>query len=93
MKIILSGKFLNKLQNQLDYISEDKPGAAQKFKKDIFKEIRQIVKLPYKHRTSIHFKDDKVRELTFKGYLIIYRIIPEQNEIEVFGFIKYTREP
>nr|WP_322624007.1 type II toxin-antitoxin system RelE/ParE family toxin [uncultured Flavobacterium sp.] len=93
MKITLSGKFLNKLQNQLDYISEDKPKAAQKFKKDIFTEIRQIVKMPYKHRVSIHFNDNNVREVSFKGYLVIYKIKPELNEIEVFGFIKYTLNP
>lgn len=93
MKITLSGKFLNRLQNQLDYIIKHKPKAAQKFKKDVFAEIRQIVKMPYKHRVSIHFDETNVRELTFKGYLIIYKIKPELNEIEVFGFIKYTNTP
>lgn len=93
MKLILNSRFLDQLFNQIEYISEDKPKAAQKFKKDIFVEIKQIVKMPYKHRVSIHFDETNIRELTFKGYLIIYKIKPELNEIEVFGFIKYTNLP
>jgi len=93
MRLILNDRFLGKLFNQIEYISEDKPKAAQKFKNDIFKEVRQIVRLPYKHRQSIHFTDINIREFSFKGYLIIYRIKPQQNEIEVFGFIKYNQEP
>lgn len=93
MKLVLNSSFTNKFLNQIDYISDDKPKAAKKFKNDVLALVRQTVKMPYKHRQSVHFKNSNVREFTFKGYLIIYRIKPEQNEIEVFGFIKYTQEP
>ncbi len=49
--------------------------------------------MPFKNRQSIYFNDDNIRDHSFKGYVIIYRINEEQNQIEVFGFIKYTNKP
>jgi plasmid stabilization system protein ParE len=89
MRIKILKTFRLKFNKQLDYISQDKPGAARKFRKDILEEIKEIAQMPYKHRQSIHFNDSTIREFNFKGYLIIYRIKPD--EIEVFGFIKYTK--
>jgi plasmid stabilization system protein ParE len=89
MRIKILKAFRLKFNKQLDYISQDKPGAARKFRKDILEEIKGVAQMPYKHRQSVHFNDSTIREFSFKGYLIIYRIKPD--EIEVFGFIKYTK--
>jgi plasmid stabilization system protein ParE len=93
MRIVITDIFLNKLLNQVDYISDDKPKAAQKFKTNVFAQIRQITKMPYKNRRSLYHNDENIRDLIFKGYIIIYRIKPEVSEIEIFGFIKHTDYP
>ncbi|MFP9099671.1 type II toxin-antitoxin system RelE/ParE family toxin [Flavobacterium sp. RHBU_24] len=93
MRVKLLREFSTKLKKQLVYIAEDKPEAARKFRADLILKLAELVSMPYKNRKSIHYKDDNIRDLVFKGYVIIYRIKPEQNEIEVFGFIKYTKEP
>lgn len=86
MKISLADSFVHKLNEQIKFISKDKPGAARKFKKDIFEKINELSKLPYKNRKSIYFEDERIRDLIFKGYTIVYLI--EKETIYVFGFIK-----
>lgn len=93
MKIKISGVFLEKLNQQIDFIARDKPGAARKFKNDILARIRKISRLPMAARRSVYFEDDHIREIIFKGYKIIYRIKPTDNEIEVFGFLRSQESP
>lgn len=83
--------FKIKLQRQLLFIASDKPSAAKKFHKDLLKEIRSIPKSPLKCRRSIFFESENFRDLIFRGYIIVYEIIPEVNEILVFGFVNYER--
>ncbi|MDT0686086.1 type II toxin-antitoxin system RelE/ParE family toxin [Autumnicola psychrophila] len=90
MKIKLSGKFRFNLEKQIRYIAKDKPLAARKFKNDLFLEIRKISSNPYSFRKSIYFDNEEVRDLTFKGYCITFRINSALQLIEVFGFTKYT---
>jgi len=47
MKIIFKEEFVYKLENQLKFITKDKPIAARKFKKDVLIKIKEIPKNPY----------------------------------------------
>ena len=49
--------------------------------------------MPYAKRKSIYFDNDKIRDIIFKGYTIVYRINEEENCIEIFGFTKYQDKP
>lgn len=89
MKIKTLKSFSYKLADQVEYIAEDKPFAARKFKKDVLNLLKELEVLPYKQRKSIYFDDENIRDLIYKGYTIVYRIKPEEKIIEVFGFIKY----
>jgi plasmid stabilization system protein ParE len=91
MKIILKDTFVKRLEIQLDYIALDSPANARKFKDDLLKLIKAIPINPNKHRKSIWFEDQNIRDLIFKGYTIIYRI--NERTIEVFGFVKYQNSP
>lgn len=93
MKVKIAEIFNKKFLNQLEYISNDKPGAARKFKTDIFNKLKELPSMPYKNRKSIFYEEDNIRDLIFKGYIIIYKIKEEQKEIEVFGFMKYIEKP
>jgi len=93
MKVKVTEEFDRKFFKQLAYIHDDKPGAASKFKNDIFKLLKKLPLMPYKNRQSIYYNNTFIRELTFKGYIIIYRIKEHEQEIEVFGFIKYIDKP
>jgi len=93
MQVKLAEIFVQKFLRQLDYISSDKPGAAKKFKKDVFEKIKEIPLMPYKNRKSVFYENQDIRDLIFKGYIIIYRIKEKEKIIEVFGFIKYIEKP
>jgi len=81
------------LNDQVEYIAKDKPSSARKFKIDILQEIRKIPYMPYKNRKSIFFNRDDIRDLIFKGYIVVYKVIADDNSIEVFGFSKYEIHP
>jgi plasmid stabilization system protein ParE len=91
MKIVFKDTFIIRLENQITYISLDSPKRARKFKSDLLNRIKEIPSNPYRHRKSIYFEDEYIRDLIFKGYTIVYRITEEN--IEVFGFVKYQKEP
>lgn len=93
MKLKITREFRDKLNAQVDFIAKDKPSAARKFKNDIIKKIKDIPDMPYKNKKSIFFDRDDVRDLVFKGYIIIYKVDQELQETEVFGFIKYEQSP
>ena len=91
MKIIFKDTFVYRLEKQLDYISMDSPANARRFKNDLLKLIKTITSNPLKHRKSIYFDDQNIRDLIFKGYTIVFRI--NNKTIEVFGFVKYQHSP
>ncbi len=91
MKIVLKESFVRRFENQVDYIAADSLTRAKKFKNELMKRIRQIPSNPFKHRKSIYFEDEQIRDLIFKGYTVVYRISGET--IEVFGFVKYQSSP
>ncbi len=91
MEIIYKESFVNRLENQLDYIAQDSPSASKKFRKELINRIKKIPKNPYSYRKSIYFDDTLLRDLIYKGYTVVFRI---NNElIEVFGFVKYQKNP
>jgi plasmid stabilization system protein ParE len=93
MKLKFTKGFREKLNAQVDYIAKDKPTAARKFKNDLIARIKEIPEMPFKHRKSIFFNREDIRDLVFKGYITIYRVNGDLKEIEVFGFTKYQENP
>lgn len=91
MKIIFKESFVRRLESQIEYIFVSNPDQAKKFKLDILNRINQIPSNPFKHRKSIYFDDITIRDLTFKGYTVVFRI--NEDTIEVFGFVKYQNFP
>ena len=93
MRIKLTKSFRDKLTDQIEYIAKDKPSAARKFKSEILNRIQQIPSMPYKNRKSIFFDRDDIRDLIYKGHVIIYLINEKEKSIEVFVFTKYSENP
>ncbi|MBD3839760.1 MAG: type II toxin-antitoxin system RelE/ParE family toxin [Epsilonproteobacteria bacterium] len=77
--------FVNRLEGFVEVIAEDKHSAARKFHKEIITACKDIHKFPYKHRKSIYFDDENIRDLVYKGFVIIYKI--DGETIRVFAFI------
>lgn len=89
MKISFTDEFVVLLNQQIIYISKDKPKAARKFKKELLLNLKKDLKFPLNYKKSIYFNNDKIRDYVFKGYTIIYEVFEEQHKVIVFEFIKY----
>lgn len=93
MKLRILKTFGDKLKDQVDFIAQDKPGAARIFKSDIIKRIREIPIMPYANRKSIFFDREDIRDLIFKGYIVVYKVDDKNDIVTVFGFSKYKDDP
>ena len=93
MKIKVLKTFKDKLNRQIEYIARDKPHAARKFKSELLKCIKEIPLMPYKNRKSIFFDRNDIRDLIYKGYIVVYKINQTEHSIEVFGFTKFENNP
>jgi plasmid stabilization system protein ParE len=81
--------FVNRLEGFVEVIAEDKPSAARKLHKEIITACKEIHNFPYKHRKSIYFDDENIRDLVHKGFVIIYKI--DEDTIRVFAFINRNK--
>ena len=84
MQIKLSNNFEKNLYIIYEFISKDKLSAAQNFKKELLKTIKALSDFPLKYRKSYYFDDENIRDLTFKGYTIVYEVDFDKKEIFVF---------
>ena len=89
MQIKFSKSFSQRLNDQVDYIANDKPIADRKFKSEIIARIKQIPQVPYSNRKSVFFNRNDIRDLIYKGYVVVYKINEVDKSIEVFGFVKW----
>lgn len=85
--------FVAKLNNHVAFIAEDKPEAASKFKDDILQLLKDLPRFPYKHRKSIYFENDQLRDLIYKGFTIIYQVDEAKQTIQVFALLKWEENP
>jgi len=93
MKLKFTRDYKYKLAEQVKYIAKDKPTAARRFKNDLLAKLNEVPAMPFKHRKSIFFERDEIRDFIFKGYVSVYKVNQEAKEIVVFGFVKYKEDP
>lgn len=49
--------------------------------------------MPFINKKSVFFDSKEIRDLIFKGYIVVYKIDEAKDTIEVFGFTKYEDDP
>lgn len=81
MVINQQDKFKTEFKKILEYIAKDNVFAAKSFKNELIRNIKLIPDNPYKYRPSKYICDEKVRDMIFKGYTIVYRV--RTSEIEI----------
>ena len=90
MKIEITDSFRSRVIDQLEFIAKDSPVRARKFQKELMSAIKNIPQRPLSYRKSIYFDNESIRDMIFKGYVIVFRI--NKENIQVFGFIKYQNK-
>lgn len=81
MKIIESAKFKKELRDIALYIKKDKLNASVAFVKELKLNINELINFPYKNRKSFYYENENIRDMTFKGYTLIYEIFDDRLEI------------
>ena len=91
MQIKLTKEFEKNFESIYKYIANDKLSASKKFKNELLKQIKNISKFPYKHRKSIYFDNNDIRDMIFKGYTIVYKIEIENNIIVIVDIFNQNK--
>lgn len=86
MVIIYSKRFNERLEKILDFISLDSKERANTFAKKLKSKIKSLTFMPFKCRKNAVLNDQNVRDLIYKGYVIVFRI--NQDEIEILEIFK-----
>ncbi len=87
LQIVKTNKYINSLEKIMLFISKDSTNRALEFENNLNQKINNIPQYPYKHRKSIYFNNEEIRDLIFKGYVIPYLI--EDARMIILGITKY----
>ena len=91
MQIIYKKTFEKQLLHIVNYIAKDKINASINFAYELEKMIFLIPDNPLKYRPSIYFNNENVRDMTYKGYTIIYKVSFQKNTIEVLRIFNQNK--
>jgi len=93
MTIIYKKTFENQLLYIVNYIAKDKIIASINFANELEKLIFLIPDNPFKYKPSIYFENKNIRDMTYKGYTINYKVNSEKELIEVFQIFNRNKPP
>ena len=83
-------RFIKALSDIESFIALDSLERAEKFKNDIIDKISSLDFMPKRCRKSTLANDESIRDLIFKGYIIVFKI--QNNTIKVL-YIYKENEP
>ncbi|MEA3553476.1 MAG: type II toxin-antitoxin system RelE/ParE family toxin [Campylobacterota bacterium] len=83
MKIVYTTTSKQNLLQIKQYITQDKKTAGAKFIKELKSSIENLINFPYKYKQSNYYENKEIRDMSFKGYSIIYRINNNNQTIEI----------
>jgi len=89
MKIIWSRVAIERIEDIVSVIAEDKPAASKKWKTTIYQKVQRLQKFPKSGRKVPETNRDEIREIIYKNYRIIYRI--ESKRISILT-VRHDRQ-
>jgi toxin ParE1/3/4 len=81
MKIIWSPLAIDRASEIAEYITLDKPAAADKWISTVFSKVERLASSPEIGRVVPEIEDEQFRELIYGNYRIVYRIEKKQVSI------------
>ena len=86
MEVIFTPRYNFEIGKIAKFIAFDSKVRANAFIDGVERACFSLVDMPYKCRKSIHFDDENVRDLIYKGYVVPYSI--ENGVILILGIYK-----
>ncbi len=74
MRIIWSPLAVDRVSEIAEYIAQDNPNAAEEWINTVFAKVEQLRSFPESGRIVPEANNQKIRELIYSNYRIIYRI-------------------
>ena len=90
MNFEFDDRFIKALNDIESFIALDSIERAEKFKNDIIDKISSLDFMPKRCRKSTLANDESIRDLIFKGYIIVFKI---QNDTIKVLYIYKENEP
>ena len=90
MNFEFDDRFIKALNDRESFIALDSLERAEKFKNDIIDKISSLDFMPKRCRKSTLANDESIRDLIFKGYIIVFKI---QNDTIKVLYIYKENEP
>ena len=90
MNFEFDDRFIKALNDIESFIALDSLEGAEKFKNDIIDKISSLDFMPKRCRKSTLANDESIRDLIFKGYIIVFKI---QNDTIKVLYIYKENEP
>ena len=86
MNFEFDDRFIKALNDIESFIALDSLERAEKFKNDIIDKISSLDFMPKRCRKSTLANDESIRDLIFKGYIIVFKI--QNDTIKVLYIYK-----
>ena len=90
MKILFTDDFKENLKEILKFIKQDSKDHAYNFRDSLKNEIIKIPERPYSYRENLTMKDTQVRDLIFKGYVVVFVIDEGEQTITIISIYKHN---
>ena len=90
MKILFTDDFKENLIEILKFIKQDSQDHAYNFRDSLKNEIMKTPERPYSYRENLTMKDTQVRDLVFKGYVVVFVIEEREQTITIISIYKYN---
>ena len=90
MKILFTDDFKENLKEILEFIKQDSKDRAYTFRDSLKNEIVKIPERPYSYRENLTMKDTQVRDLIFKGYVVVFVIDESEQTITIISIYKHN---
>ena len=91
MQIIYKKTFEKQLLHIVNHIAQDKINASIKFANELEKLIFLLPDNPLKYKSSIYLQNENVRDMTYKGYTIVYKVNFQKNTIEILRIFNQNK--
>ena len=82
-KIIWSQQARDDLQAIVLFIAQDKPSVAESFGYQLMSKVDMLMQFPLAGRVVPEENDETIREIIFRPYRIIYKVLPEKQTIGI----------
>ena len=90
-QIVWTNKSVDNLKSIHDYISADSIIYASRFIDSIIKETIRLENYPFSGRIVPELNDPNIREIDFKNYRIVYRVVTD-SRVEILAVVHSSRD-